>query len=161
MPTATQLERLPVLARVQVPPDWEDLNGHVNVQHHLGMYNETSDAMLRLLGVSEDWVRDEQVGLVDLEHHIWFRRELHVGDAVTLHLRITGLNERRVQGVMFLLNVADGEVASAIEFLSIAVDLAARRAIPLPAGIHGRLVELLREHAALGWPAPGCGSISV
>ena len=161
MPIATQLERLPLLGRVRVPPEWEDLNGHVNVQHHLGMYDLTSDAMLELLGVSADWVREEQVGLVDLEHHIWFRRELHVGDEVTLHLRFTGLNERRVQGVMFLLNAESGEVASAIEFLSIAVDLAARRAIPVPSGIHGRLVELLREHEALDWPAPRCGSIYV
>lgn len=161
MPSATQLERLPVLARVRVPPEWEDLNGHVNVQHHLGMYDMTSDTMLQLLGVSADWVRDEQVGLVDLEHHIWFRRELHVGDEVTLHLRFTGLNERRVQGVVFLLNAESGEVASAIEFLSIAVDLAARRAIPLPDGIHDRLAGLLREHEALDWPAPRCGSISV
>ena len=161
MPTAVQLEPLPVLARVRVPPEWEDLNGHVNVQHHLGMYDMTSDAMLQLLGVSADWVRDQQVGLVDLEHHIWFRRELHVGDEVTLHLRITGLNERRVQGVVFLRNVQSGEVASAIEFLSIAVDLANRRAIPVPSGIHSRLVELLLEHEALDWPAPRCGSISV
>jgi acyl-CoA thioester hydrolase len=161
MPTTTQLERLPVLARIRVPPEWEDINGHVNVQHHLGMYNETSEPMLQLLGVSEAWVRDQQVGLVDLEHHIWFRRELHVGDEVTLHLRITGLNERRVQGVMFLLNVASGEVASAIEFLSIAVDLSARRAIAVPPGIHDRLAGLLREHETLDWPAPSCGSISV
>jgi acyl-CoA thioester hydrolase len=121
----------------------------------------TSDAMLRLLGVSTEWVRDQQVGLVDLEHHIWFQRELHVGDEVALHLRFTALNERRVQGVVFLRNVASGEIASAIEFLSVAVDLAARRAIPVPSGIHGRLVELLREHEALDWPAPRCGSISV
>jgi acyl-CoA thioester hydrolase len=161
MPTATQLERLPVLARVRVPREWEDLNGHVNVQHHLGMYDMTSDAMLRLLGVSTEWVRDQQVGLVDLEHHIWFQRELHVGDEVALHLRFTALNERRVQGVVFLRNVASGEIASAIEFLSVAVDLAARRAIPVPSGIHGRLVALLREHEALDWPAPRCGSISV
>ena len=161
MPTVAQLEQLPGLGLVRVPPEWEDLNGHVNVQHHLSMYNMTNDAMLRLLGVSEDWVRDEQVGMVDLEHHIWFRRELHVGDEVTMHLRVTGLNERRVQGVVFLLNVESGEVASAIEFLSIAMDLAARRAMPLPAVIHGRLAELEREHAALDWPAPCCGSMSI
>ncbi|HXW08978.1 MAG TPA: thioesterase family protein [Steroidobacteraceae bacterium] len=161
MPTATQLERLPLLARVRVPREWEDLNGHVNVQHHLGMYDMTSEAMLRLLGVSTEWVHDQQVGLVDLEHHIWFQRELHVGDEVALHLRFTALNERRVQGVVFLRNVASAEVASAIEFLSVAVDLAARRAIPVPSGVHERLVELLREHDALDWPAPRCGSISV
>jgi acyl-CoA thioesterase FadM len=125
------------------------------------MYDMTSDAMLELLGVSGAWVREQKVGLVDLEHHIWFRRELHVGDEVTLHLRFTGLNDRRVQGLVFLLNVNTGEVASAIEFLSIAVDLEARRAIPFPTNVYSRLVELTRGHETLDWPAPRSGSISV
>jgi acyl-CoA thioester hydrolase len=125
------------------------------------MYDMTSDAMLELLGVSGAWVREQKVGLVDLEHHIWFRRELHVGDEVTLHLRFTGLNDRRVQGLVFLLNVNSAEVASAVEFLSIAVDLEARRAIPFPTNVHARLVELTREHEMLDWPAPRSGSISV
>jgi acyl-CoA thioester hydrolase len=161
MPNAAQLRSLPGLGRVRVPQDWEDLNGHVNVKHHLGMYDMTSDAMLQLLGVSGTWVREQKVGLVDLEHHIWFRRELHVGDEVTLHLRFTGLNDRRVQGLVFLLNVNTAEVASAVEFLSIAVDLEARRAIPFPANVYSRLVELTREHETLDWPAPRSGSISV
>ena len=161
MPTAAQLEPLPVLAHVRVPPEWEDLNGHVNVQHHLGMYDMTSEAMLQLIGVSADWVREQQVGLVDLEHHIWFRRELHVGDDVAMHLRFTGLNERRAQGVVFMLNTGAGAVASAVEFVSVAVDLEARRAVPLPEPIHGRIATLLQAHDALPWDAPRCGSISV
>jgi acyl-CoA thioester hydrolase len=161
MPAAAQVRQLPGIGRVRVPPEWEDLNGHVNVKHHLGMYDLTNDAMLELLGVSAEWVRREQVGLVDLEHHIWFRRELHVGDEVALHLRFTGVGERRAQGVVFLLNLATDEVASAIEFLSIAVDLAARRAVELPAVVHERLRALCLEHAALEWEAPRCGSISV
>jgi hypothetical protein len=57
MPTAAQLSLLPELACVRVPPDWQVLNGHI-----------------------------ERVGLVDLEHHIWFQRELHVDDEIAVHL---------------------------------------------------------------------------
>ncbi len=161
MPGAAELHRLPLLGTVRVPPEWEDINGHVNVKHHLSMYDLTNDTMLALLGISAEWVRTEQVGLVDLEHHIWFRRELHVGDEVAMYLRFTGLNTRRAQGVVFLLNVATGEVASAIEFVSLAVDLRGRRAVHMPAVVHARAEALLREHEALAWPAPCCGSISV
>ena len=161
MPTAEQLATLPELARVRVPPEWEDLNGHVNVKHHLGMYDLTSDAMLELLGISADWVRRERIGLVDLEHHIWFQRELYVGEEVALHLRITAHSARKAQGVVFLLNTADGLVASAIEFLSLAVHLDARRAVPLPKIVDARLAELLATHQALDWPAPRCGAIAI
>ena len=161
MPTAAQIGTLPELARVRVPPEWEDLNGHVNVKHHLGMYDLTSDAMLELLGISADWVRRERIGLVDLEHHIWFHRELYVGEEVALHLRITAYDARKAQGVVFLLNSADGVVASAIEFLSLAVHLDTRRAVPFPGIVYTRLAALLAAHEVLDWPAPRSGAIAI
>ena len=57
---------------MQVPQEWEDLNGHVNVKHHLGMYDLTKEAMLEMLGISEEWVRTGRTGIFDLEHHIWY-----------------------------------------------------------------------------------------
>lgn len=161
MPDAAQLGSLPELGRVRVPAEWLDLNGHVNVQHYLSMYNLTSDTMLELLGISEDWVRREQLGLVDLEHHTWFQRELHVGEEVALYVRFMGRDAKRVHGLMFMVNVAAAEVASAIEFMSLAVNLATRRAAPLPAAVAERIDTLLRDHATLGWPAPCSGAIAL
>ena len=105
MPTPEQVRQLPELVRVRVPKEWEDLNGHVNVKHHLTMYDLTSDPLLELLGISEDWVRTQRVGLFDLEHHIWFLNEVHVGEEVSLFLSFTARNDKRVQGHVFLLNV--------------------------------------------------------
>lgn len=161
MPTAAQLSSLPELARVRVPSEWEDLNGHVNVEHHLGMYDLTTDAMLELLGISADWVRRERIGIVDLEHHIWFQRELHVGEEVALYLRFTARDAKRTQGLVFLLNTSDDEIASAIEFISLAVHLDTRRAVALPALVCERIDVLLRDHEALDWPAPRSGAISL
>lgn len=161
MPAASQLGALPELGRVRVPPQWLDMNGHVNVQHYLGMYNLTSDALLELLGISGDWVRRERLGLVDLEHHIWFNRELHAGEEVALFIRFVGRDAKRVLGLMFMLNVADGEIASVIEFISLAVNLETRRAAPLPPAVAERIDALVRDHEALAWPAPRSGAISL
>ena len=46
MPTPEQVRQLPELVRVRVPKEWEDLNGHVNVKHHLTMYDLTNDPLL-------------------------------------------------------------------------------------------------------------------
>jgi acyl-CoA thioester hydrolase len=161
MPDAAQLGSLPELGRVRVPAEWLDMNGHVNVQHYLGMYNLTSDSMLELLGISGDWVRREQMGLVDLEHHIWFQRELHAGEEVALCIRFIGRDAKRVHGLMFMVNVADAEVASAIEFMSLAVNLETRRAAPLPATVAERVDALVRDHEALDWLAPRSGAIAL
>jgi acyl-CoA thioesterase FadM len=161
MPTPAQVRELPELTRIRVPREWEDLNGHVNVQYHVAMYNECTDPILTLLGIDERWVREERVGLFDLEHHIWYHNELHVGDEVGLHARFVVRNAKRLQGVVVLLNVTRDSVASVIEYVCGAADLEARRLVAWPDHLGARLDALIGEHAALSWPAPRSGAISV
>jgi acyl-CoA thioester hydrolase len=161
LPTPDQVRQLPELLRLRVPPEWEDLNGHVNVKHHLGMYDLTNDPLLEMLGISEDWVRTERVGMFDLEHHIWYQNEVHVGDEVALFIRITERNLKRLQGIVFLLNVSQDRLASAVEFVSTGANLETRRTMPLPAHIAERLDDLIRQQATLDWPAPRSGAISI
>jgi acyl-CoA thioester hydrolase len=159
MPTAEQVRRLPELARLRVPHEWEDLNGHVNVQHHLQLYNLTTDRLMALLGISRQWVEQQRIGIIDLEHHIWFQRELFAGEEVAAYLRFTARSVKRVHGTVFMLDETDGTLASAIEFLSMAIDLDARRAVPLPDVIARNIDNLLRSHETLGWAAPASGAI--
>lgn len=161
MPTPAQVRQLPELVRVVVPREWEDLNGHVNVQHHLTMYNLTTDPLLEQLGISEDWVRTERCGLFDLEHHIWYLNEVHVGDEISLHLRMTARNTKRVLGAVYLLNVTRDALASVIEFVSAAADLDARRTMPLPPVIAERIDDAIGACARLDWAAPASGAIAI
>ena len=161
MPDAAQLGSLPELGRVRVPVEWLDLNGHVNVQHYLSMYNLTSDTLLELLGISGDWVRREQLGLVDLEHHTWFQRELHAGEEVALYVRFMGRDAKRVHGLMFMVNVVVAQVVSAIEFMFLVVNLVIRCAALLPDVVAERIDILLCDHAALGWSAPCSNTIAL
>jgi len=161
MPTAAQVRQLPELARVRVPREWEDINGHVNVQHHLGLYDMTTDRLMALLGISREWVRQQRVGIIDLEHHIWFQRELFAGEEVAAYLRFTARNAKRVQGIVFMLDETDGTLASAIEFVSMALDLDARRAIALPEVVARNIDTLLDTHAALAWAAPTSGAMHI
>ena len=96
-------------------------------------------------------------GLFDLEHHIAYLAELHVGDQVSGHLRIVGRTVKRFHGVMFIVNHTRRQLASTLEFVSTAADLAARRTMPLPAGALRWLDEAIAAQARLGWIAPLCG----
>jgi len=161
MPTPVQVRQLPELLTVRVPKDWEDLNGHVNVKHHLGMYDLTNDPLLALLGISEEWVRTERTGIFDLEHHIWYLNEVHVGEEVALFIRLTERNAKRVQGLVFLLNVTQDRLASVVEFVSTAADLDTRRTMPLPVRVAARIDTLIAGQAGLDWPAPRSGAIAI
>lgn len=160
LPALQELDDLPPLLERTVPAEWEDLNGHVNVRHYLELYDQAGWPMMGCLGIDERHFRDERRGFFDLEHHIWYLAEMHVGDSVTVHARFLARSAKRFHGVMFIANRTRQSVASVFEYVSTAADLEARRSAPLPAGVAARLDELIATHSRLAWPAPLCGSIS-
>ena len=161
MPTLTEVDDLPPLLERTIPAAWEDLNGHVNVRHYLELYDQAGWPMLGTIGIEERHFREERRGLFDLEHHIWYLAEMHVGDVVTVHSRILERNTKRFHGVMFVANRTRQRVASAFEYVTTGADLEFRSTAPLPAIVAARLDEIIAVHVRLPWPAPVCGVISV
>lgn len=160
VPSLEHVRMLETLVEYTIPPDWEDINGHVNVRHYLDLYNIAGDPMLARLGVAEDYFRTERRGFFDLEHHLWYLAEMHVGDRVTVHVRYLGRTTKRFHGLMFVVNVTRQSVACVFEFIATGADLATRRTADFPPHVAERLDAILAEHRQLPWPAPTCGSIA-
>jgi acyl-CoA thioester hydrolase len=157
MPTVAQVDDLPVLMEKVVPPEWQDLNGHVNVRHYLELYDAASWPKLAEFGLDARTFLERRQGLFDLEHHLWYLDELHVGDTVTVHWRFLARTVKRFHGVMFIVNRTRGRLASVFEYVSTGADLDARRTAPLPPEFAAKLDELVAAGGALGWIAPTCG----
>lgn len=160
MPTVEQVRELPALLEMTIPPEWQDINGHVNVRHYLDIYDQTGWPLLAWLGISEDLFKIEKKGFFDLEHHIWYLAEMHVGDVVSGHTRFVGRSAKRFHGVMFIVNKTRECVASALEFVTTGADLTTRRSAELPVNVAARLKELIAEGDRLDWKVPASGAIS-
>ena len=160
MPTVAQVEELPSLMERRIPPEWQDLNGHVNVRHYLELYDAASWPMLAGFGLDERMFLERRLGLFDLEHHLWYLAEMHVGDVVTVHSRLVNRSTKRFHGVMFVVNRTRGQLASVFEYVSSGADLEARRTAPLPPEFAAELDRQIAADSALSWPAPVCGVIS-
>jgi len=157
MPTVAQVDDLPPLLQKVIPAEWQDLNGHVNVRHYLELYDAASWPKLAEFGLDASAFLEQRQGLFDLEHHLWYLDELHVGDTVTVHWRFVARTVKRFHGVMFIVNRSRGRLASVFEYVSTGADLVARKTAPLPAEFAARLDALIAGHARLAWPAPTCG----
>lgn len=160
MPGVDEVEALAPLADLVVPPAWEDLNGHVNVMHYLELSALATGPMLAELGIDEAQVRRQRRGLFDIEHHIWYLHELHVGDRVSLHVRYLARSAKRFHGNLFIVNRTRRRLASVFEFVTTGADLDTRRAAALPAQVIARLDALIAAHGRLGWPAPQSGVLA-
>ncbi len=160
IPTVEQAQELPALLTMVIPPQWQDLNGHVNVRHYLDIYDSSGWPLMNWLGIDESRFKVDRTGFFDLEHHIWYLAEMHVGDEVSAHTRFVGLSAKRFHGVMFVVNRTRRRVASALEFVTTGADLNTRRSAALPEDVSERVRGLVAQHKGLTWPAPSCGSIA-
>ena len=159
-PKIEQLRELPVQLNMAIPPEWEDRNGHVNVQFYLALYELGGWVVLEEIGVDEDWFSRHQVSQFDLEHHLNYRAELKVGDQVSTYSRVLGRTEKRFHGMYFLVNETSGRLAATLEYITASVDMNTRRTTPFREELASGLDQLIDKHRALGWTAPVCGTLN-
>jgi acyl-CoA thioester hydrolase len=131
-PKIEQLRELPVQLSMAIPWEWEDRNGHVNVQFYLALYELGGWVVLEEIGVDEGWFSHHQVSQFDLEHHLNYRAELKVGD----------------------------QVSTTLEYITASVDMNTRRTTPFREKLASGLDQLIEKHRALGWAAPVCGTMN-
>lgn len=157
LPTLMQVRQLPKITNKIIPPEYEDANGHVNIQHYLSIYDEAGWPFFAMLGLDERYMKEERNGLFDLEHHLRYLAELHVGDTVTVHGRFLGRTAKRLHGLWFIVNESRDQLSNTFEFITSHANLEERRTSPFPEELAARLDAMIAEHHALGWPAPVCG----
>ena len=153
-PDVAAIRELPALKSTVISSDWEDINGHVNVGFYMHLYNESGWPMFDLIGVDPSYFSERQMGIVDLEHHIWYLSELHVGDRVTAYGRFLDHDAKRIHGIVFTVNDDSDVLAGAIEFLAISMDLRERRAAEIPDDVAARLSVVTDSHRQCAWTFP-------
>lgn len=158
-PNPGQLRELPVNLKTTIPKEWEDRNGHVNVQFYLALYELGGWMVLDELGFDEEWFNQNAVSQFDLEHHLHFRAELRVGDTVSTYSRVLGRSRKCFHGMYFIVNDSRDALAATLEYVSANVDMRTRRISPFPEKLAVGLDRLLEKHRRLDWSTPLCGTM--
>ena len=158
-PDVGQVRQLPVHLTMNVPPEWEDCNGHVNVQYYLRLYDLGACQVLTEVDVGDAYLAAQELGIFDFEHHIYYRAEILVGQQVSTYNRVLRANEKRFHGMYFIVNDTVDRLACTIEYISAGVDLKQRRATVFPPDLHRGIQQQLARHQQLDWDAPICGTM--
>jgi acyl-CoA thioester hydrolase len=156
-PDLERIRELPVQLDYVIPPDWEDRNGHVNVQFYLTLFELGGWKILEQLGFDEAWMRREQYSFFDLEHHLNYLAEITVGDRVTAYNRVVGKSDKRFHGLYLVVNETRQRLACVLEYISSGVDMRQRRGAPMPPAMSAGLDRLFGEHQKLSWRPQLCG----
>jgi acyl-CoA thioester hydrolase len=156
-PTLPEVTKLPQDVHLVVPPEWEDRNGHVNVQYYLRLYELGGWRILERAGFDEDWFNRCNISFFDLENHLRYLAEINVGDTVSGYSRLVGVSDKRLHGMYLIVNETQSRLAAVIEYVTAMIDMRVRRTAAFPEELSDGLGALLARHRKLSWPAPSNG----
>ncbi len=154
MPAAAPLE----LHSEVVRPEWIDYNGHMNVAYYVLAFDHACDAFLDYVGMDEAYRASTGGSTFAVECHVTYQREVGEGDALRFSIQLLGYDEKRIHFFVRMFHADDGFLAATTEWLSLHVDLPARRAAAMPTEIASRLAEIYAVHRDLP-PPPEAGRV--
>lgn len=160
-PTYEQLSSLPAYAVQPVPMAFEDLNGHLNVRHYLGIGSEGLDESLVDLGIPTNWPMTDGQACFSAEHHVTYIAELRTGGTMSVRVRLLGRSERAAHALVYILDESNQRLSCVFEEIFLHIDLETRRTAPWPAEVAAKMDARVAEQEQLDWPADLTGCLAL
>ena len=160
-PTYEQVAALPAFAEMSVPTAFEDLNGHLNIRHYLGIASEGLDESLVEVGILQQWPTVAGSAVFTAEHHLTYLSELRTGDKISTRVRLLGRSERAAHVVVYLLDDGKQKVSYVMEEVFLHIDMESRLTAPWPEAVAAGLDERVVRDQGLSWEPALSGSMSL
>jgi len=157
-PSYDEISSLPSYAPQSIPVAFEDLNGHLNIRHYLGIASEGLDESLIEVGIPKDW-RNTGRAVFSAEHHLTYFHELRTGDRVSVRVRMIGRSERAMHVLVYLVDEGRERVAYLMEEIFLCIDMEQRRSTPWNDEIQRKADERIAEHQKLPFEPELSGSM--
>jgi len=119
-----------------------DHMGHMNVQYYVAKFDEASWAMLSLLGLSPYYLKENKRGVVALEQHINYYKEVFAGDSIYIETEIIEIRDKTMYLKHRMFNCENKEKVAQTTITGLHIDTELRKSIPLPGFIKEKLAEL-------------------
>jgi carnitine 3-dehydrogenase len=139
------------LHTAKIPNDWVDYNGHVNESRYLQLFSDGSDALLRLIGVDQGYLR-RGFSWFTVETHLMHKGEAHAEDVVEVATQVLAADEKRLHLFQTATRAGDGTVVATAEQMLLHVDTNASRACPAREDIRERVLRIAEAHRGLPKP---------
>lgn len=159
-PTYDQLTDLPAYAPQSVPAAFEDINGHMNVRHYLGIASEGLDESLTEVGIPQVWATSGHA-MFSAEHHLTYLSELRTGDRISVRVRLVGRSARAAHVVVYLLDDDAKKLSAVMEEIFLHMDLETRKTAEWPEDVAAALDQRVAEHEQLSWQPRLSGSMAL
>ena len=135
--------------RLDIPSEWTDQNGHVNVAYYVLAFDRATDAFYDMLGIGWSYLDGAGRSMFTLAINVDYLGEVFAGDSVRIVSRVIDCDYKRIHYFHEMHHATKGYLAATNEVLSMHVNMATRRSEPFPSNQQTKLTEVKLAHAAL------------
>jgi carnitine 3-dehydrogenase len=139
------------LREAAVLPSWIDYNGHMTEHRYLQVFGETTDALLRLIGVDLDYVASGR-SYYTVETHIMHKDEVAVGEFLYCTTQVLFVDEKRLHVFHHIHAEKDDRILATAEQMLLHVDTRAGQASAADLEVLAKLNIIARAHATIPIP---------
>jgi carnitine 3-dehydrogenase len=132
-----------------VPPEWVDYNGHAHESRYLQVFGDTTDALLRAIGVDGEYVA-RRGSYYTVETHLSHLGQAHAGDELRTTTQVLAHDAKRLH--VFHALYRDEDLVATAEQMLLHVDAQTGRAGPAAEDVLARVAAIAEGHAGL--PSP-------
>jgi carnitine 3-dehydrogenase len=131
-----------------VAPEWIDYNGHAHESRYLQVFGDTTDALLRRIGLD----LDAGSSYFTVETHLSHLGQARAEERLHTTTQILGHDEKRLHLFHSLHRTDDGELLATAEQMLLHVDTRSDRVAPAAPELLARIARIAQAHAELPRP---------
>ena len=121
-----------------------DHMGHMNVMFYVGKFDEATWHLFAALGLTPEFLRQNNRGMAAVEQTIAYRMELHAGDIVSVRSRVVEIKDKALRFEHEMRKDDTGEVAATTILTALHLDTSARKACSFPGAVRERAKAFIR-----------------
>ncbi len=115
-----------------VYPNQHDHMGHMNVQWYTAKFDESTWHLFSRLGITSEYIRQNNRGMVAVEQNIKYKIEAVAGDLLVVKSKVIEIKDKSIRFIHVMYNTETGLELATSEFVGVHLDLTTRKACPFP-----------------------------
>jgi acyl-CoA thioester hydrolase len=156
-----QALKLPCTHQQVIPPDYMDLNGHMNVMYYTHVGNMALHNFFDSMGLHKQLFQPGLRGMFALRQVISYVNELREGEEIELHSGLVDYDHKRIHFMHYIVSLTNNRVAAYDERLAMYIDMSVRRSTTFEPEILEQLEPLKLSQQAAGWKPQLSGAIQL
>jgi acyl-CoA thioester hydrolase len=120
--------------------------GHMNVQYYAAKFDEATWQLFGAIGISPDYLRNANRGMVAIDQKTKYKREVIPGDIVEIGSIVLEMREKSIRFIHIMEKTDSGELVAETEFIGVHIDTITRKACTFSDDVYTAVAKIIAQN---------------